>query len=565
MRMQALRIAIVLPTPDRPAGWCTRLVEQIEAEPRFDLRTLIACPSGMELSSGNGLIRTWYAFERRVVGKLQGSDPLDGADRPGKFPILASDDHLAIVGMDLDVIVDLSGRAVGIFPSEAARLGIWYPDFLRRPAGTTAMAAILARDPVIAISLLRGAADKEETTIATGRLNTKFLATRNEDFMLEKAVPLIVNALKRAHQSQASELPSLPRSAEPLQPGGSGLCTYLARLGGDGAAKVVEKVGEKLGARPGMFFLKSYAAAWSEFDPARATPHVSARNSYFADPFLWERAGALYCFFEEFDYRTGRGHISVGRFEDGQLTDIQVALRRDYHLSFPHLFEHEGELYMMPECCEVRRLEVWKCRAFPHDWELHATALEGVVAADSTLNLIDGNWWLFTNISDDAFLDMNTQLHIFRADGPDLAKLEPHALNPVVVDAREARNAGRILDLDGRLYRPAQDNSHGTYGYGVRLMEIEDLSLDNYRESLAYAIEPDFEPGITGCHHFDVRAGRVVMDVRRRVGGFAGLARGRPASRSATGAVPRVGTAEGKVSAALGMRSARSQYLRGSE
>ncbi|WP_245828924.1 glucosamine inositolphosphorylceramide transferase family protein [Novosphingobium mathurense] len=556
MRMQALRIAIVLPTPDRPAGWCTRLVEQIEAEPRLDLRAFIACPSHMQPSSGNALVRTWYAFERKVVGKLQAADPLDRSNRRGNCPTLANDDHLAIVGMDLDVIVDLSGQAAGIFPAEVARLGIWHPDFLRRPAGSTAIAAIVARDPVIAISLLCGAADRgEETTIATARLNTKFVASRNEDFMLEKAVPLIVNALKRAQASQAVELPALPRSAEPRQPGGAGLCTYLARLGGDGAAKVVEKVGEKLGARPGMFFLKSHAGAWSEFDPARATAHVSAKNSYFADPFLWERAGAMYCFFEEFDYRTGRGHISVGRFEDGQLADIRVALRRDYHLSFPHLFEHEGELYMMPECCEVRRLEVWKCREFPYDWALHATALEGVVAADSTLNLIDGTWWLFTNISDDAFLDMNTQLHIFRTDGPDLARLEPHALNPVVVDAREARNAGRILKLDGRLYRPAQDNSHGTYGYGVRLMEIAHLSLDDYREELAFSIEPDFEPGITGCHHLDVRAGRVVMDVRKRVGGFAGRATGRKAPGSAPAMAPL----------ATGLRSARTRHLKGSE
>jgi hypothetical protein len=110
---------------------------------------------------------------------------------------------------------------------------------------------------------------------------------------------------------------------------------------------------------------------------------------------------------------------------------------------------------------------------------------------------------------------------VFRVDGPDLKSIEPHAFNPVVFDSRRARNAGRVLEMNGKLYRPGQDNSHGLYGYGLRLMEINQLSLDDYEEVEHEAIAPDFEPGIIGCHHLDIRGEQVIMDVRKGIGGYA--------------------------------------------
>ena len=200
--------------------------------------------------------------------------------------------------------------------------------------------------------------------------------------------------------------------------------------------------------------------------------------------------------------------------------DIREVLSTDYHLSFPFLFEEGGTLYMMPETCAARRVEIWRCVAFPDRWERHATALEGVVAADSTLSKIDGVWWLFTNISTDPFEEMNSELHLYQVDGPDLKSLVAHPLNPVVFDTRTARNAGRILEKNGIFYRPSQDNSHGTYGYGLNLMRIDRLTPEEYEETLMRKIEPIFERGIIGCHHLDSRSGRTVMDVRKRIGGW---------------------------------------------
>jgi hypothetical protein len=110
-------------------------------------------------------------------------------------------------------------------------------------------------------------------------------------------------------------------------------------------------------------------------------------------------------------------------------------------------------------------------------------------------------------------------LHIFKVDGPALTQLIPHRFNPVVFDAATARNAGRVLTIDGALCRPSQDNSRGIYGHSLNLMRIEHLSLDDYAETRVWRLEPDEASGYTGCHHIDIRSGRIVIDARRALGG----------------------------------------------
>ncbi|MEE2877695.1 MAG: hypothetical protein VX593_01700, partial [Pseudomonadota bacterium] len=360
-------------------------------------------------------------------------------------------------------------------------------------------------------------------------LNTKFAVSRNHLFMKEKLVALILRELKRAERGALDTSNLAPVAAAMRAPSNLDLPVYLTRFAGNMAARLIEKAATKIGLRPGMFFLKTSDATLSQADPSAMRAHPTPANEYYADPFLWDRDGETWCFFEVYDYTTGRGHISAGRFDAGELVDVTSVLKTDYHLSFPFLFERDGELYMMPETCGANRIETWRCVEYPHRWEREATILDNVIAADSSLAQIGDDWWLFTNISNDPFGEMNSELHLYKVDGPGMTELTPHVLNPVVFDSRTARNGGRILERDGAYYRISQDNSHGRYGYGVNVMKIDHISLDDYRETMVRKIEPDFEPGAIGCHHLDSRGDMVVMDVRRRVGGFA--SKGRAARR----------------------------------
>lgn len=514
----ALRVGVILDRQRRPEPWQLRLLERIRASPRLELCALMQPAERGSRAVGHGPLRAWFALERKLAAR-----PMPD---PATLAVLeplgagAVDDEATIAQLALDVILDLTGNAGALCRSDLARHGVWFLDFLTDEPAVAGLRAILAAEPISRIALCRRRAQGQApVTIATGNLNTKFLAARNALFMCEKAVSLVIRELERTQRlGRPGEAPG-EAFAVPEWPGPSAIAHYFAQVASEGAARLRTKILSRLGFRPGMFFLKTAPGDFLDFDPATALAHPPAGNVYHADPFLWEHDGRRYCFFETYDYAAKKGHISVGRFERDELVGIETALRADYHLSFPFLFEVDDALYMMPETCGARRLELWRCREFPCRWERHATLLDNVVASDSTLARIDGELWLFTNVSTDPFGDMNTELHVYRVEEPGLGHLVPHRANPVVFDSRTARNAGRILKRDGAYYRPSQDNSHGVYGHGLNIMRIDRLSPEDYAETLVRRIEPDFESGIIGCHHLDSRSGMIVMDVCRGLGG----------------------------------------------
>ena len=517
---EALRLVLVLDDPLHPPNWCIRLIEQISAAKEFQLLALVR--SGIE-GSGSGrniLVWGWEALESWIAARPSPADRTAYVMAIDHLPIFAVKDYAGLSALKADVALDLSSRAEKAIDPASARHGVWFPDC---PDALANLVTIASGAPTTRIALFRHTASGATAQgVAEAFLNPKFLAARNALFMREKLVALIMQALRRTW------LRGFPDSLGAIAPSTQAKPTlrdigcYLKGLLYHVSRRLQDRFATRVGKRPGMFFLQTELATWQTFNPESASRHISETDSYYADPFLWEADGEVLCFFEEFVYRSGRGHISVGRLADGCLTDVTPVLQTDYHLSFPNLFEHQGVLYMLPETHQMQRIEVWRCVEFPHRWTLHATALEGVIASDSTLNLLDGEWWLFTNISRDPFRDMNTELHLFRVDGPDLDRIEPHRVNPVVMDTCCARNAGRILSLAGKRIRPAQENSHGIYGYGLKLMEVRQLSLDDYEEVEVRSIMPNLQNGIVACHHFDTRGGLVVTDACKRMGGRAG-------------------------------------------
>ncbi|MEM9015192.1 MAG: hypothetical protein AAGB02_08810, partial [Pseudomonadota bacterium] len=272
--------------------------------------------------------------------------------------------------------------------------------------------------------------------------------------------------------------------------------------------------------RPGLWTLAFGKGDVLNFDPSTANIIEPQGNRYWADPFFLERNGKTYVFFEDYDYATQLGHIGAGELSNGEFHYIGPAMRARHHLSYPFIFEHGDALYMMPETHATKRIEVWRCEHFPDRWTLHATALDGRQSADSVLAEVNGVWRLFTNICVDRFGDHNSELHVFAVDGPDLKTINAYSNNPVVIDSRTTRGGGRVFVHDNRIFRVSQYNAHGAYGYGANLMEITHIDETHYEEKLVRRIEPNFAPGLAGCHHIDFCNGVFVMDVRKKWGGF---------------------------------------------
>ena len=92
---------------------------------------------------------------------------------------------------------------------------------------------------------------------------------------------------------------------------------------------------------------------------------------WFADPLLCHRGGKRWLFAEAMDLSTGKGRLEVCELhDDGSIDGWRVALEEDFHLSFPMVFDWNGEVWMIPETGHDHSLRLYRCRVFPTKWEL---------------------------------------------------------------------------------------------------------------------------------------------------------------------------------------------------
>jgi len=114
---------------------------------------------------------------------------------------------------------------------------------------------------------------------------------------------------------------------------------------------------------------------------------------FLADPFgLW-RDGRLHVFVETYDYRVRRGAIEVLIFNAGlELVERRAALSEPWHLSYPYVFEAEGETWMLPEAHRSGRLTLYRAVEFPHRWEAAQVIALDHVAIDATPLRHEGLW-----------------------------------------------------------------------------------------------------------------------------------------------------------------------------
>ena len=87
---------------------------------------------------------------------------------------------------------------------------------------------------------------------------------------------------------------------------------------------------------------------------------------WFADPLLCHRGGKRWLFAEAMDLSTGKGRLEVCELhDDGSIDGWRVALEEDFHLSFPMVFDWNGEVWMIPETGHDHSLRLYRCRVFP--------------------------------------------------------------------------------------------------------------------------------------------------------------------------------------------------------
>lgn len=236
-------------------------------------------------------------------------------------------------------------------------------------------------------------------------------------------------------------------------------------------------------------------------DGGKAEAFTVIPNSFrywCADPFVITAGAKDYIFFEMFDRFKGKGVIGYREIEqNGKIGKMHKAYESKNHLSFPFIFEHNGDYYMMPESSYDRNLTLLKASHFPDKWEVVKTWFEGEKICDSVL---------FKNNNDAVFLLTQPVEHPYTHAKLNLYSYQngewaPCKLNPVVDDRSAARMAGAVFIHNGGIIRPSQDCE--SYGDAVNFSRIDRVEAEAYEESLICRIRCSDLKLIesTNCYH----------------------------------------------------------------
>jgi hypothetical protein len=233
------------------------------------------------------------------------------------------------------------------------------------------------------------------------------------------------------------------------------------------------------------------------------------RDGFAADPFLIEEGGRRFCFFEALPYATNRGKICYAALDEQPgRPRIHDAIVAPFHLSYPYLLRHDGEILCIPEAGETGRVTAYAARDFPNGWYERHTLIDGFAGVDPTIFQHDGRWWM---LATDGRTQWNAELHAWYADEL-FGTWRPHPGNPIKRGLAGSRPAGRPFVIDGRTYRPAQDC---TLRYGRRLIinELLELSPGGFSERAVSIVEPDPNgPFADGLHTANACGDVIVVD-----------------------------------------------------
>ncbi len=221
------------------------------------------------------------------------------------------------------------------------------------------------------------------------------------------------------------------------------------------------------------------------------TPLPGRAGFWYADPLLYRRGGARWLFAEAMDLAAGKGRIEVCTLaDDGTAGEWQVALEEEFHLSFPTVFDWNGETWMIPETGADRSLRLYRCVEFPARWELAQRFAVDAELCDAILvdRTPDALTLLCSEVkADDPFFVRWRRLVLHRgplprsevpgAEPPPEEAAPPFALlpdEPFNLQHREfdlvSRNAGPLFVLGGQVIHPTQVSTRVDYGVYLQFL-----------------------------------------------------------------------------------------------
>lgn len=420
----------------------------------------------------------------------------------------------ALAELDLDVLFVLGDVPVHAFEG-VARHGLWRWSFGSDATLDDRLAGLreVQSGALVTRAMLGARLGGEERLLCDAWTRSfEFSLARTRDNLLPRAAGFAAQALQRLHRSGEAWLSGCPAAKAPTReaPDARDFAAFAPRVG----ANVLRGVQEKR-LEVGQWLLAVRFGAPAQWDGlAGFQPLIPPTDRFWADPSAVHRDGRHYVFFEELVFSRGRAHIAMMEVRrDGRTSAAVPVLEQDCHLSYPFVFEDEGELYMIPESGERSRVELYRCARFPDQWRLEKVLLEGAFFTDATVARADGRWWMFVNVFP-AGTQGSDELHLYHAERL-TAEWKPHPRNPLKCDVRGARPAGALYREGPALYRPAQIGTP-IYGWGMAIQRVDTLTTTDYREREVMRIAPDPARRIYGVHTLNRAGDLTVIDAFTR-------------------------------------------------
>ena len=238
------------------------------------------------------------------------------------------------------------------------------------------------------------------------------------------------------------------------------------------------------------------------------------KDRFWADPHIISMDKNYFIFIEEYVYSKSKGHIALIKMDkEGNYDYLGKVLEKDYHLSYPFVFQFENNFYMIPETESNNNIELYKCTDFPKKWEYHGEIMNNVNAVDTTIFNYNDKWWMFTGMKENLGSSNSDELFLFHSDNPLSNDWESHSSNPIISDVRQARPAGKIFSFKDDIYRPSQ-NSSKFYGYGISVNQINNITKNEYQETIVTSILPNWDNNISRVHTFAYDDGLSMIDAK---------------------------------------------------
>lgn len=203
---------------------------------------------------------------------------------------------------------------------------------------------------------------------------------------------------------------------------------------------------------------------------------------WYADPIMVPHEGETYLFMESFDMITQKGSIALSRFgEDGILSEPKVIIEEPYHMSFPMVFSWNGSLYMIPETCGNRSLNLYRCQGDMAIWTLEASfPTEEKLVDTAVAACYEDRVELITAALDpkDALLCRWQKFRILKEEAGYRLEAD-EAFNARKDYSRGYRMAGSLIRESGRVILPSQESTEVDYGAYLYLNDFSGNDLTN--------------------------------------------------------------------------------------